>query len=133
MNRPAPQLIPRLRAEQQRLLPGPPQPACEVRQAKSLEPAAQSLERPQPQLLEPLVAGPRVGGPLPLDDGHVLEAGVAHVALVLGGGEDGAARVGGGGEDVVAPLGEVAGGVEGGVVAADGDGELLELEVAARF
>lgn len=103
MNPSALQLLPSLRAEQKRLLPGPPQAAREVRQAEPLEPRAETLVGPQPQLLEPLVTGPGVSGPPPLDDGDVLEAGVTHVPLVLGGGEHGAAGVGRGLEDIAAP------------------------------
>lgn len=133
MNPPTLELRPNPRTKNQRLLLTPSQPPGKMRHTKPLKAPSQILIRPQPQLLKVSIFRPRVRRPLPLHHRHVLEAGVAHILFVFCGGEDWAAGGGGGFEDVAAPLGEGAGGVEGLVVAADGDGEFLELEVAAGF
>lgn len=77
-----------------------------------------------------LVLGPPVLGPLVLRLDDVLEARILHELLVGMGDIDGSPEVGAGLDEEVAPFEEWAGFREGGVVGANGEAIVLDLEVA---
>lgn len=126
-------ILPGMRTKHTCLLRRPSKPTCEVGERKAVNSTSNVGTRPVAQLFEMLITRPGVGRPFALHLNNILEAGGCEVLLVLGGGEYWASEIPASFKTELAPLGEVAVGVQGVVVGTRREAHVLELEVAARL
>lgn len=132
MNLRVPQLLPNISTKLQDLLLRPPQHPSEQRQAHPLKPSIKVNKVPLPELLELGVLGPAVGRPSVDGLHNVLEACSLDDGLVLVAFAEGAADFAGSLDETFLPFHQRGCcGVEGTVIAEDGDLNVLDFVPAA--